>query len=184
MNEEWISDKARYACDGLKRQRLDTPYIRKGGKLVPASWTEAFAVIAAKLENTKPEKIAAIVGDLAAAEEIKALKDFMQSAWRDSISIAVRTARKSAGPRAQGYLFNTTIAGIEAADALLLIGTNPRWEAPVLECAHPQDVASERIEDRQYRCGLRSHLSSAAIGPGRERARSHRLRLARLCAKC
>ena len=77
VNEEWISDKARHACDGLSRQRLDRPYVRVGGKLKPATWSEAFAAIAAKVKATTPDKMAAIVGDLAAAEEIKALKDLM-----------------------------------------------------------------------------------------------------------
>src|SRR5690242_9082937 len=77
VNEEWISDKARHACDGLSRQRLDRPFIRVNGKLKPASWQEAFATIAARVKSTTPDKMAAIVGDLAAAEEIKALKDLM-----------------------------------------------------------------------------------------------------------
>src|SRR5579883_366150 len=79
VNEEWISDKARHACDGLSRQRLDRPYVRINGKLKPASWREAFAAIAEKLRTTTPQKIAAVVGDLAAAEEIKALKDLMRA---------------------------------------------------------------------------------------------------------
>src|SRR5436853_6508540 len=79
VNEEWISDKTRHAVDGLRRQRLDTPYVRVNGKLKPASWSEAFAAIAAKVKATKPEKMAAIVGDLVSAEPIKALKDLMLS---------------------------------------------------------------------------------------------------------
>jgi NADH-quinone oxidoreductase subunit G len=131
VNEEWISDKARHACDGLRRQRLDRPYVRVDGKLVPAEWSEAFAAIAARVGSTKPERMAAIVGDLAAAEEIKALKDLM--AAMDVVHMDCRQdgAKLQPVPR-QSYLFNTTIAGIEAADALLLIGTNLRWEAPVL----------------------------------------------------
>src|SRR5690242_18517903 len=78
-NEEGISGKTRYACDGWKRRRLDKPYVRKGGKLEPASGGEAFAAIAQKLKGTAPQKIGAIVGDLAAAEEVKALKDLMRS---------------------------------------------------------------------------------------------------------
>src|SRR5271154_249041 len=77
VNEEWISDKARHACDGLMRQRLDRPFVRVNGKLKPATWGEAFATIAARVKATTPDKMAAIVGDLAAAEEIKALKDLM-----------------------------------------------------------------------------------------------------------
>ena len=130
INEEWIGDKTRHACDGLSRQRLDTPYIRKNGKLAPATWAEAFAAIAARVSETTPERMAAIVGDLAAAEEIKALKDLMTALGVVNLDCRQDGAKLS-GPRPT-YLFNTTIAGVEAADALLLIGTNPRWEAPVL----------------------------------------------------
>jgi len=131
VNEEWISDKARHACDGLRYQRLDRPYIRKNGKLQPASWGEAFAAIAARVKSTRPEKMAAIVGDLAAAEEIKALKDLMAALGAANLECRQDGAKLQTSPR-QSYLFNTTIAGVEACDALLLIGTNPRWEAPVL----------------------------------------------------
>jgi NADH-quinone oxidoreductase subunit G len=131
VNEEWISDKTRHACDGLRRQRLDKPYVRRGGKLQPASWSQAFAAIAARVEATKPERMAALVGDLAAAEEIKALKDLMTGLGCANLDCRQDGAKLEALPR-QSYLFNTSIAGVEAADALLLIGTNPRWEAPVL----------------------------------------------------
>src|SRR5580658_5842872 len=131
INEEWTSDKARHACDGLRRQRLDTPFVRKGGKLVPTSWGEAFAAIAARMNATKPAAMAAIVGDLAAAEEIKALKDLMGAFGVTNLDCRQDGAKLASAPR-QSYLFNTTIAGVEAADALLLIGTNLRWEAPVL----------------------------------------------------
>ncbi len=130
VNEEWISDKARHACDGLARQRLDRPYIRKNGKLQPATWGEAFAAIAARVSTTKPERMAAIVGDLAAAEEIKALKDLMVSLGAKNLDCRQDGAK--VGGQRQSYLFNTTIAGVEAADAILLVGVNPRWEAPVL----------------------------------------------------
>jgi NADH-quinone oxidoreductase subunit G len=137
VNEEWISDKSRYACDGLKRQRLDTPYIRVSGKLQPASWDDAFAAIASRLKGLDGARIAAIAGDLAAAEEVKALKDLMRAlnsphtdCRQDGAALGV-TADGTLGPR-QSYLFNTSIAGIEDADALLLIGTNPRWEAALV----------------------------------------------------
>jgi NADH-quinone oxidoreductase subunit G len=129
INEEWISDKARHACDGLRRQRLDRPYIRKSGKLVPATWAEAFAAIAARV--SAPERMAAIVGDLAAAEEIKALKDLMTALGAAHLDCRQDGAKLAPGPR-PSYLFNSTIAGVEAADAILLVGCNPRWEAPVL----------------------------------------------------
>ncbi|HVT25948.1 MAG TPA: NADH-quinone oxidoreductase subunit NuoG [Rhizomicrobium sp.] len=130
INEEWLSDKSRYACDGLKRQRLDQPFIRKNGKLVPVSWGEAFAAISARMKATKPEAMAAIVGDLAAAEEIKALKDLMTSLGVTNLEC--RQDGSKVGGTRPTYLFNSTIAGVDAADALLLIGANPRWEAPVL----------------------------------------------------
>jgi NADH-quinone oxidoreductase subunit G len=131
VNEEWISDKARHACDGLSRQRLDRPYIRVNGKLKPASWAEAFAAIAAKIRTTTPAKMAAVVGDLAAAEEIKALKDLMTALNVQNLDCRQDGAKIAGGPR-QTYLFNSTIAGVEAADAILLVGANPRWDAPVL----------------------------------------------------
>jgi NADH-quinone oxidoreductase subunit G len=131
VNEEWISDKARHACDGLSRQRLDRPYIRVGGKLRPVGWAEAFAAIAAKVRETSAGRMAAIVGDLAAAEEIKALKDLMTALKVRNLDCRQDGAKITAGPR-QTYLFNSTIAGVETADALLLVGANPRREAPVL----------------------------------------------------
>ncbi len=137
VNEEWISDKTRHACDGLSRQRLDRPYIRVNGKLKPVSWSEAFGAIAARIKQTSPDRMAAIVGDLAAAEEIKALKDLMAllrvknlDCRQDGAKIGL-TADGRKAPR-QTYLFNSTIAGVEVADAILLVGANPRWDAPVL----------------------------------------------------
>ncbi len=131
VNEEWISDKTRHAVDGLKRQRLDTPFVRKNGKLQPTSWSEAFAAIAARLKSAKPERVAAVVGDLAPAEAVKALKDLMLSLGVGNLDCRQDGAKIGGGAR-QAYLFNTTIRGIEDADALLLVGSNPRWEAPII----------------------------------------------------
>ncbi len=130
VNEEWISDKTRYVYDGLRRQRLDTPYVRDNGKLRPASWKEAFERIASKLKEVGADRAAAITGDLVCAESMKALKDL----WTriGSPHIDCRQDGAALGGLRSGYLFNTTIAGIEAADALLLIGTNPRWEAAIV----------------------------------------------------
>jgi NADH-quinone oxidoreductase subunit G len=131
VNEEWISDKTRYACDGLKRQRLDTPYVKREGTLQPASWDEAFAAIAEKTKGLTGARIAAIVGDTADCESMIALKDLMVALGSPNIDCRQDGARIGDGARA-GYLFNTTIAGIDDADAILLIGTNPRWEAPII----------------------------------------------------
>ncbi|NNE58139.1 MAG: NADH-quinone oxidoreductase subunit G [Hellea sp.] len=130
VNEEWISDKTRFVWDGLARQRLDKPYIRKNGKLVPVGWDEALALAAEKLSGD-PEKIAAIAGDLCDAESMKALKDLMDGLGVKSIDCRQDGAQINAENRAS-YLFNTTIAGLEDADAVLLIGTNPRLEAPLV----------------------------------------------------
>jgi len=131
VNEEWISDKTRFACDGLKRQRLDTPYVRRDGALRPASWDEAFAAIADRVTGADGGRIAAIAGDLADCEAMCALKDLMAALGSAHIDCRQDGAALDAGVRA-GYLFNTTIAGIEAADACLLIGANPRWEAALI----------------------------------------------------
>ena len=132
VNEEWISDKTRHVVDGLRAQRLDQPYIREHGRLRPASWSEAFAAIAAKISRTSSERIGAIAGDLCAVEEMFALKQLM--AALGSPNLDARQDGASVHPSAgrASYLFNATIAGIERADALLIIGANPRREGSVL----------------------------------------------------
>lgn len=134
INEEWISDKTRFSYDGLKRQRLDRPYVREEGRLREASWEEAFAAIAGrigKIKKTKGQKIAAIAGDLACCESIQALKDILNAFESPHMDCRQDGARLDPGARA-GYLFNTSIPGIEDADLCLLIGTNPRHEAPLI----------------------------------------------------
>ncbi len=149
VNEEWISDKTRFVWDGLARQRLDQPYIRKDGKLVPADWDEALAVVAEKLKGD-PERIAAITGDLCDAESMKALKDLMDSLGVKNIDCRQDGTKLSPETR-EGYLFNTTIAGIESADAVLIIGANPRMDAPL-------------INTRIRKTWLNDQLSIAMIG--------------------
>jgi NADH-quinone oxidoreductase subunit G len=131
INEEWISDKTRFACDGLRRQRIDRPYVREGGKLRPASWPEAFAVIRQRLQDVRPDAIAAIAGDLADCEAMLCLKRLMQDLGTPHLDCRQDGAAMPAAPRA-AYLFNSTIQGIDAADACLLIGTNPRREAAIV----------------------------------------------------
>ena len=132
VNEEWISDKTRHVVDGLRTQRLDQPYIREGGQLYPASWRDAFDAVAAKVGQTQATRIGAIVGDLAAVEEIFALKDLMMRLG--VVNLDCRQDGAALDPKwgRATYLFNATIAGIEKADALLLVGSNPRREAAVL----------------------------------------------------
>ncbi len=147
INEEWIDDRTRFSYDGLNKARLDRPYIRdkKKGKLREASWEEAFAFIAQNLKGVKGEEMAALVGDLAAVEEIVALKDLMESFGSPNLDCRTDGARFDPANRA-GYLFNSTIAGIDQADAILLIGTNPRHEAAVLNARIRRAWLERRVQ--------------------------------------
>jgi NADH-quinone oxidoreductase subunit G len=130
VNEEWISDKTRYAVDGLLRQRLDRPYVRERGKLRAVSWDEALGAAARALSGD-PKKIGAIAGDLACAESMKATLDLFGALGSTNTDCRPDGAKLGGGAR-EGYLFNATLGGVDEADAILLVGTNPRLEAPVL----------------------------------------------------
>ncbi|MEA3036044.1 MAG: NADH-quinone oxidoreductase subunit [Sphingomonadales bacterium] len=131
VNEEWANDKTRHCVDGLIRNRLDRPWVRRGGKLQPATWQEAFAAIAERVKRASGDQVAALAGDLQDAESIYALKKLVNSLGSSLTECRVDGARFDVShPRA--YRFNATIAGIEAAPAILLIGTNPRWEASLV----------------------------------------------------
>ncbi|HEY6335589.1 MAG TPA: NADH-quinone oxidoreductase subunit NuoG, partial [Alphaproteobacteria bacterium] len=151
INEEWLGDKSRFAVDGLRRQRLDRPYVRRNGKLLEASWPEAFEAIANRTKGVPGSRIAAIAGDMVDAEAMVSLKDLMTALGSANVDCRQDGARLDPSSRA-GYVFNTTIAGIDRADALLLIGTNPRWEAPIINA---------RIRKRY----LTGALKVASIGP-------------------
>jgi NADH-quinone oxidoreductase subunit G len=132
VNEEWISDKTRQIVDGLKTQRLDRPYIRENGRLRPASWQEALAAVAAKTKATSASRIGALVGDLAAVEETFALKLLAAQLGTPNLDCRQDGAKLDPKFGRASYLFNATVAGIEQAGAALIIGANPRKEAPVL----------------------------------------------------
>lgn len=135
INEEWLSDKGRFIFDGLKRQRLTVPLIRDGDKFVPATWPEALQLVADRLRATEPEHMRAVTGDLADAESMVALKDLLNAAGSENLSIDALNNQKAPAfgvDIRSNYAFNATIAGVEEADAVLFIGTNPRHEAPVL----------------------------------------------------
>jgi NADH-quinone oxidoreductase subunit G len=132
VNEEWISDKTRHVVDGLRAQRLDQPYIREGGQLYPASWRDAFDAIAAKVDTTEVKRTGAIVGDLATVEETFALKDLMTRLGVVNLDCRQDGAVLDPAWGRASYLFNATIAGIDKADALLIVAANPRREAAVL----------------------------------------------------
>ena len=132
INEEWISDKTRYACDGLLNQRLDTPYIKYNNKFEKASWNEVYKIIKSKINNTDKDKICGFVGDLVNMEASFIFKEFFERTinskkydFRTSQSFVDSSIREN-------YIFNSSINGIEEADLILLIGTNPRFEATIL----------------------------------------------------
>lgn len=131
VNEEWISDKTRYAVDGLSRQRLDRPFIRENGKLRPATWAEAFDAVAAKVQAASPERIGVIAGDLQDAESMKAAKDLFGGMGVKSLDCRQDGMALGGGQR-ESWLFNSSLQGLEDADFILMVGTNPRLEAPVL----------------------------------------------------
>jgi NADH-quinone oxidoreductase subunit G len=131
VNEEWLGDKSRFSVDGLKRRRLDKVWIRENGKLRASSWEQAFAAIAERMKNVPGDRIGALAGDLCDAESMMALKDMMTALGSPNLDCRQDGTAWDTSRR-EFYLFNTTIVGIEEADALLIIGSNPRREAPVL----------------------------------------------------
>ena len=132
INEEWISDKTRYACDGLLNQRLDTPYIKYNGKFEKASWNEVFNIIKSKFKNADKDKICGITGDLVNMETLYLFKEFFNKTL-GSYNVESRSGHSYLNPeKRENYLFNSTINGIEDADFVFLVGTNPRYEATIL----------------------------------------------------
>jgi NADH-quinone oxidoreductase subunit G len=133
VNEEWISDKTRHVADGLRTQRLDTPYVRGAdGRLQPASWDAALAAVAQRLSASRPDRIGAIAGDLAGAEEMFALKDLLDRLGVRNRDCRADGSRLDAAYGRGSYLFNATIEGVERADCILIVGSNPRVEAAIL----------------------------------------------------
>ncbi|MDA9974548.1 NADH-quinone oxidoreductase subunit NuoG [Candidatus Pelagibacter sp.] len=132
INEEWISDKTRYACDGLLNQRLDTPYIKYNGKFEKASWNEVFNIIKSKFKNADKDKICGMSGDLINMETLYIFKEFFNKTL-GSHNVESRSDHTYLNSKKrENYLFNSTINGIEEADFILLIGSNPRYEATIL----------------------------------------------------
>ena len=156
INEEWINDKTRFAIDGLKRQRLDKPYVRVNGKLQSASWDDAFAAIAKAMKGSAPERMAALAGDLADCESMFALKSLWQNIGSPHLDCRQDGATYDVSTRA-AYIMNSGIAGIEDADAILLIGTNPR---------HEGTLVNARIRKRWLAGGCRVGMIGTAIDLG------------------
>jgi len=131
INEEWISDKTRYACDGLLKQRIDTPYIRENGHLKKTTWENATTTLINKLKSFDPSEVGGIVGDLSDLEMIYSFKSFFNSIGSNNIEC--RQDRIYINPEERiNYIFNSSIKGIESSDLILLVGSNPRLEASIL----------------------------------------------------
>ena len=131
INEEWISDKTRYSCDGLLKQRLDTPYIKRSGKFIKTSWDEAISVLSEKINNLKPSEIAGHLGDMISIENTFAFKKFLESIKVSNFDFREKKFFINPGNK-QNYIFNSSIQGIENADLILLVGCNPRYEATMV----------------------------------------------------
>lgn len=131
INEEWIGDKTRFAYDGLRLQRLDTPYIREDGHLRPAQWDEVITLIAKKIRNITPNRIAALAGDLVDCETLYSFKKFLTKIDTPNFDCRQDGAEYDISTRS-AYIMNSGISGIEEADAILLVGTNPRHEATLV----------------------------------------------------
>ena len=158
INEEWISDKTRYACDGLLNQRLDVPYIKYNNKFEKASWSEVLKIIKSKIENIDKNKIAGFVGDLASMEASFIFKEFFDRTVNSNNYETRSSKRFLDNSSRQNYLFNTTINGIEEADLILLLGTNPRFEATIINARirkaylnkNPKIISINNIGDLTY----------------------------------
>ncbi len=132
INEEWISDKTRYACDGLKNQRIDTPFIRRNNKFEKVSWDDAYNILVKKISETHQDKIAGITGDMTNMETMFSVKEFFEKTIK-SKNLDSREENYYVNlSNRENYIFNSTIEGIEKSDLILLIGTNPRFEATIL----------------------------------------------------
>ena len=155
INEEWISDKTRFVYDGLLRQRLDRPFVRVDGKLRPASWDEAFAAIAERMQGLRGDQMAALAGDLCDVESMTALRDLFHGLGSPHLDCRQDGAPLDATVRGS-YLFNAGIAAIEQADVILIVGSNPRWEAPMVNA---------RIRKRWWNTATLGPVEIGVIGP-------------------
>ncbi len=132
INEEWISDKTRYACDGLKNQRLDNPFIRNGDKFNKISWNQAYEVLKSKIETTSKNRIGCFTGDLTNMETAYAAKELFNKIFKSNLIESRNDNYYVNFSEKQNYTFNSTIAGIEDSDLILMIGCNPKLEATIL----------------------------------------------------
>jgi len=144
INEEWISDKTRYACDGLSKQRLDTPYIKKDGKLIKSNWDEALEIVSEKIKNTRSEKIAGHIGDMTSLENIFSFKNFLKILKIENFEFREKEMYLNSFEKIN-YLFNSSIQSIEDSDLILLIGCNPRHEATMVNARIRKTYVQKKV---------------------------------------
>ncbi len=146
INDEWISDKTRYSCDGLKNQRIDTPYIKENGKFKKTTWQIAYQKIVEKIKQTEPDKIAGLTGDLTNMETLYAVKEFFNTTIKSKNLDSRSDFYYINNENRQNYIFNVSINGIEDSDLIVLIGTNPRYEATILNLKIRQAYLKNKTE--------------------------------------
>ena len=144
INEEWISDKTRYSCDGLLKQRLDVPYIKKNNKLQKSNWDEAIEIIVKKIEETQPNEIAGHIGDMVNLENSVAFKKLFNNLQSDNLEFREKKYYINSHDKIN-YIFNSSINGIEESDLILLVGTNPRREATILNARIRKTFVQKKI---------------------------------------
>ncbi len=144
INEEWISDKTRYSCDGLLKQRLDVPYIKKGNKLQKSTWDEAINLLVNKLQSVQPDEIAGHIGDMVNMENALSFKKFFQTLKSKNLEFREKDLYVNSGDK-MNYIFNSSITGIEDSDLILLVGTNPRHEASILNARIRKTYVQKKI---------------------------------------
>ena len=144
INEEWISDKTRYSCDGLLKQRLDVPYIKKDNKLQKSTWDEALSVLVEKIKTINPNEIGGHIGDMVNLENALSFKKFFSILKSNNLEFREREFYVNSSEKSN-YIFNTSIKGIEESDLILLVGTNPRHEATMLNARIRKVVSQKKI---------------------------------------
>ena len=144
INEEWISDKTRYSCDGLLKQRLDVPYIKKNNKLQKSSWDEAINLLVDKIHSVQPNEIAGHIGDMINMENALSFKKFFKTLKSENLEFREKNFYINPDEK-MNYIFNSSIAGIEDTDLILLVGTNPRHEASILNARIRKTFVQKKI---------------------------------------
>ena len=144
INEEWISDKTRYSCDGLLKQRLDVPYIKKNNKLQKSTWDEAINLLVDKIHSVQPNEIAGHIGDMINMENALSFKKFFKTLKSENLEFREKNFYINTDEKVN-YIFNSSIAGIEDADLILLVGTNPRHEASILNARIRKTFVQKKI---------------------------------------